>query len=225
MNASQTRRRGSMLVELMVVIPMFATLLVLTIGWIHQSIQLASTMRMRQRQHQHLLILSRHFRDDVHRAEEIAGDDPQTLVITRDDATEVTYRLGGRRITRRWKRLERRDGSPPDRPATGGEQYELAGGSFARWDQSEIPQWVTLVVERRGPMLREASPSAAATLHVRAAVGRLTSLVSAPDVPAARTSGNNGTDSASNPDTASQSSGNDQPSSSDEPNSLPGERP
>ena len=52
MSRMQTSKRGSSLIEMMVVMTVGSTLLVLALGWIHQSFRLASLIRDRERHHQ-----------------------------------------------------------------------------------------------------------------------------------------------------------------------------
>lgn len=175
-------RRGSSLIELMITMPMLATLLVFAIGWIHQSMNLASTMRERGRDQQQWLALARQFRDDVHRANAARFDGQASLVVTFADASEVTYELSQRRITRR-RAVPQGDDSQREDRADRRERYELRDGIRAHWKRSEMPDWATLVIERAGHELGAARPASKefplheprpiTLLHVRAAVGRL----------------------------------------------------
>ena len=186
MTRQSNRRHGSLLVELMVVLPIFATLLVLTVGWIHQAMNLASTIEKRQRQHRQLLVLARQFRDDVHQGREVRIEAEDRLVIALDDDAEVVYELSGRRITR--SAGDSRDSGRRESNRGGREFYELADGSRAFWDRSGLPEWAGLVIERPHGRVGRAVPPpesaaapaatapeparAVADLHVRAAVGR-----------------------------------------------------
>ena len=52
-------RRGTSLVEMVVVISVSSALMVVAVGWIHQSLKLGSIMDQRQEHHQSVLRLAR----------------------------------------------------------------------------------------------------------------------------------------------------------------------
>lgn len=174
---STSRRSGYTLIELMVVMSVSSTLLMVAVGWIHQSMTLASAMRDRQHHHQSLMRLSRQLRDDVHRGNSVAMVGDEQLVITFADGPKLSYTISENGISR--KSI---DG---DGPALQ-DNFEFFRPVAARWDVSGLPDWISLVVVREprmstsidGPEIGGATSSAESVdsrptdLQVRAAIGR-----------------------------------------------------
>jgi prepilin-type N-terminal cleavage/methylation domain-containing protein len=176
-----SRRSGYTLIELMVVLSVSSTLLMVSVGWIHQSMTLASTMRDRQHHHQNLMRLSRQLRDDVHHGRSVSMASDQQLVITFADDQKLSYTITDNGI---WRRSIN-GGGPVSQ-----DSFEFSQPVAARWDASELPDWISLVVARKhrvstpidGP-LTDGSMSTAIRgdswpidLQVRAAIGRWDSL-------------------------------------------------
>lgn len=163
-------RRGYSLIELMVSISVTGVLLVVTAGWIHQTMKCSSRIKQRQRHHQNMTRLSGNFRDHVHECETIAMDGVDRLALTWEDGTRATYT-----ITNNTLQFEKNE--PPttsDEPRTKREKYVLSPNSTVEWDTSEMPGWISLIVSRR----REVSASnnldhsMPVDLHVRVAPNR-----------------------------------------------------
>ncbi len=148
------KSRGVSLLETMVVMSLVSTLLLLSAGWLHQSLKFSSLMQARQQQHQSLLRLSRHFRDDVHHSQSVSIDQDDKIVLQLAADRQVAYRVVGQQIIRRTRSGA---GSPSE------EAFALAEGATADWDVSELPHWISLTVERA-----ESLPE----LHLRVAVDR-----------------------------------------------------
>ncbi|MBB3204257.1 type II secretory pathway pseudopilin PulG [Rhodopirellula rubra] len=135
-------RRGSSLIEIMVVLSVSSTLLVLAVGWIHQSFRLATAMRNHERNHQSLLRLSRQFREDAHLATSVSPVDAGVDFLF-DDLT-IRYRVGGNAVIRSLRKTTAED-------VVGRESYQLATNSRLRFDVDSTAGWATLVVRRAGP--------------------------------------------------------------------------
>lgn len=163
-------RRGYTLIELMVVISVSSTLMVLAIGWIHQSMKLGSVMRDRQHHHQSLLRLSRQLRDDVHQGESLAVEKETRLVITMAGQQTTVYEIMPERLSR-----VTRDANA----VTSRESFPIDPRAIAHWEPAELPDWISLLVERgshaatiRKETSSDASEPRPIDLHIRAAVGR-----------------------------------------------------
>ncbi|WP_144058783.1 type II secretion system protein J [Rhodopirellula sp. SWK7] len=135
-------RRGSSLVEIMVVLSVSSTLLVLAVGWIHQSFRLATVMRNHERNHQSLLRLSRQFRDDAHLATSVSPNDAGVDFLF-DDLT-IRYRVDGNAVIRSLRKTTAED-------VVGRESYQLATNSRLRFDVDSTAGWATLAVRRAAP--------------------------------------------------------------------------
>ncbi len=161
------RRRGSSLVEVMIVISVSATILLTAIGWIHQSFKLARMVKQKQQHHQQLMRLSDQFRQDVRLCRQATSDAEGRWILESDEHGKVIYTAEDALISRVYQSAETSQ--------TQYEQYPLASGSTLHWDDTELPQWLTLVVRRsRGGSERAEHFAAEAPLdlRVRAAVGR-----------------------------------------------------
>ncbi|MFG0253692.1 MAG: type II secretion system protein J [Rhodopirellula sp. JB053] len=181
MTSRSTARRGSSLIEIMVVLSVSSTLLVLAVGWIHQSIRLASILRSHERHHQSVLRLARQFRDDAHLAARVFQNQNEIRFWAED--SEIRYQIDDSTVTRIYQTPS--DDEPPHR-----ESYQLAVRCQASFDLPPDSDWVTLTVRRRPPSSaaepRTSNPDAsadstprepgkvglAADLVVRAAIGR-----------------------------------------------------
>lgn len=172
-----TRRRAVSLIELMIVMSLSSTLLFIAVAWIHQSMKLASTMRSRTDHHATLLHLSRQLRDDVQHGQSMRMEDETQLVIAMASGGSVVYTIIPAGVSRQVNEADR---------VTAGERYSLNSPLSARWDASELPDWISLIVDRgaaapvspgplesakRTPPGPHVSP-AVADLHVRTGVGR-----------------------------------------------------
>lgn len=164
-------RRGSSLLETMIAVSISATILLLAIGWIHQSFKLAKTVNQKQQHHQQLIRLADQFRQDVRLCQEASRDADGRLVLGSQQHGDVVYEVDGGSVSR--TKLSTIAAN------THRESYPLASGSDIRWDDTELPQWLTLLV-RRSPGVAERPDSTTVDspvdspvdLRVRVAVGR-----------------------------------------------------
>ncbi|TWT75408.1 hypothetical protein [Allorhodopirellula solitaria] len=131
--------RGSSLIETVVILSVSSTLLVIAVGWIHQSIQLASVLRGHERHHQSLMRLSRQFRDDAHAAQSIAGDGAQVDFAI--DGIRVRYQIEDHVV-------RRSQSSSSDESVRSEETYALRDQAAVEWQLDQSRRWVSLVVYR-----------------------------------------------------------------------------
>lgn len=160
-------RRGSSLIETMIAVSVSATILLVAIGWIHQSFKLAKTVKQKQQHHQQLIRLGDQFRQDVRLCQQASRDADGRLVLRSDEQGDVVYEVDKATVSRTNRSTVAQINHH--------EKYRLVSGSDIRWDDSELPQWITLMV-RRSPGVAERSDSSAVDapvdLRVRVAVGR-----------------------------------------------------
>jgi type II secretory pathway pseudopilin PulG len=160
-------RRGISLIETMVAVSVSATILLVGIGWIHQSFKLAKTVKQKQQHHHQLMRLGDQFRQDVRLCEQVSRDDDGRLVLRSDDHGDVVYEIDKNTISRAYLSTATEK--------THRENYPLIAGSDISWDDSELPQWITLMI-RRSPGVAERSDRKSVAgpvdLRVRVAVGR-----------------------------------------------------
>ena len=136
------KRRGHSLIELMMVISVAAVIMVVNVGWIHQSMKFASSMRQRQRHHQNLTRLAWALRDDVWQSDSMTMKGDGRLLLNWNDGTQVSYEITNTSLVVE-KREELAEG-----PRIKNEVFELHPGSTIRWDTAELPNWISLVVFR-----------------------------------------------------------------------------
>lgn len=161
-------RRGSSLIETMIAVSVSATILLVAIGWIHQSFKLAKTVKQKQQHHQKLIRLGDQFRQDARLCQQASRDADGRLVLRSEEQGDVVYEVDKATVSR--------TNLSTVAQKTHRENYPLVSGSDIRWDDSELPQWITLMV-RRSPGVAERSDTsrpvdAPVDLRVRVAVGR-----------------------------------------------------
>jgi len=170
----QKRRSGSTLMETMIVLTVASSVVMLAIGWIHQSFRLAGVIRNHDRHHQSVMRLSREFRDDAHVALS-ATLEGERLRLEMQDEEAVVYTIETESATVRRTRLKLNEEQPLSR-----ESFALQEFSEIKFDGSESPDWVSLTVIRADIRKRlpaktippRKSSDRPIDLHVRAAVGR-----------------------------------------------------
>lgn len=170
-SATRSSRAGSSLIETMVLLSVSSTLLLTAVGWIHQSMHLATVLKDHERHHQSLMRLSRQFRDDAHAARTITGDD-SGVAFAMDDMT-VRYEIESNVV-------RRSQISGSDEAIHGEETYQLRDRAVVTLDLNESPKWVALFVHRRPQRVPQIVhdrtddelSSAPRDLAIHAAVGR-----------------------------------------------------
>lgn len=153
----RTMRSGFTMIELMAVLTIGAVVMGISAGWIHQSFSTASLMQERLDHHQSLWRLSRRLRDDVHFGTKISMDGQNTLVIFGQDDNRSTFTIHPGAI----KFLNNVD------QRVGQDTFLLSDDSVAKWDTSEMPNWITLVIYRQPPFRRPELPTNNQTINLR----------------------------------------------------------
>ena len=172
-NSMKPDRRGASLLETMVVVSVSSTLMLIAVGWIHQSFKLSSGLRDRQRQHQSLLRLGRDLRDDAHRAIAVEKNENEEVRFRVEDAeTEKGIVILYRRDAGGFVRLTQR---VADNEVLSQERYHLDRGALVRWDTSGLPDRIGLAVLRTRPDSaadEEAAEPRIADFNIDASIGR-----------------------------------------------------
>jgi hypothetical protein len=159
--------RGFSLVEALIATSVSCSLLLVSIGWIHQSFKLGQTVKQKRQHHQQLLRLGDRFRQDVRLCEGVLQDADGRLVLRDQHRGDVTYEVDDSVVLRTHP-------SASDE-TTHRERYTFSEGSEIRWDEAELPSWITLVVRRCPGTLQPTGIRAIdrpVDLRVRVAVGR-----------------------------------------------------
>ncbi len=160
-------RRGVSLLETTIAASVSTAILLVAIGWIHQSFKLAKTVKQKQQHHQQLLRLGDQFRQDVRLCDEVSRDADGRLLLRSEPRGQVVYEIDADAISRTLSSTVAEE--------THYEKYSLSSGSEIGWDDTELPQWITLMIRRsRGVAERseDSSANAPVDLRVRVAVGR-----------------------------------------------------
>lgn len=216
MRNQSKRDKGSSLIEIIVVLSVSSSIVVLAIGWIHQSMRFATVIRNHDRHHQSLTRLSRDFRDDAHFAMSATIQD-QHVEFRIDDDEAIVYAIDGSIVERR--RIRNPDEPDAKDEFIARESYLMADASTIRFDSSELPKWISITVQRADPAKRNQSalPDEAkestrpVDLHVRAVVGRLLLDQRTADVDESANPSNDVTESTETSDSPADGSQEEQP--------------
>ena len=128
------RRPGYTLLEMVMMIPMIAMVLVVSMSWMHQTLKYTSKTRGYQRQHQQANRLVHRLRSDIRRGQSLSCDDKR-LTIKNDNDSEINYSIDSNRI-----QLEHTaNGNVIARDG-----FAFPTNTVLNWDTSELPNWVSL---------------------------------------------------------------------------------
>lgn len=145
-------RRGYTLVEIISVMGIFSLLMSISVAWIMQTMRYDSAVRARLNDHKMLLLLDRQLRDDIERGRSMSMDDNQ-LTIDLGSNQLATYSLTENRMV-----YQQSSGRQ--------ETYRFLDSSSARWETSEMPVAIGLVVQRT----KSEHQGGAVDLYVRGAI-------------------------------------------------------
>ena len=146
---SNNPSRGFTMVEMVISMSVASVLLVVTVAWIHQSLKLTSIVKQRQRNHTNLTRLAREIRDEVRDSESVSMVGDNQLVLNAS-GRNITYTISKASVI-----VEKRNENPNAKPALARDAFVLSPNSIVRWETSELPDWISLVVYRG----REGLPS------------------------------------------------------------------
>lgn len=168
-------QRGYTLIELLLVMSVAVVLMLVNVGLIHQTMKFASQSNQQQHHHRNLTRLAWEFRDDVRECTSLSMDGSDRLILAGSDGiTSVSYSIGEASLD-----VERSsNGSTFKR-----ESFRLDPKADIYFDESELPDWISLVVARQkygdAATSRNRSgnqpgdrDSSAVDLHVRASPNR-----------------------------------------------------
>ena len=137
---TQLNRRGFSLIQLTLLMPALLVLFLLTVAWIHQTMTFSSSIKKQQSQHQNLTRLASQFRRDVQRCESISMVNEQQICLQNRDLTEINYTVNEHAI-QFWQ-------NAADGQRMRHDQFDLASGSISKFDDTELPDWISLVISR-----------------------------------------------------------------------------
>ncbi len=164
------RSGGYSLIELVVVLAVSSTLLVVAVGWIHQSMKFGALVRARQTHHQSLLRLASLLRGDVNRGQVMSIDGAGQLSITTDTSSRIRYTITPTALRRQIIEGDR---------VSSQDTFTVMPTTILLWEVGGMPETVGLIVERGNQLPRarveavtDAGSAPMIELHVRASVGR-----------------------------------------------------
>lgn len=192
-------RRGFTLTELLVVMAAGSSVLLTGVAMLHQSLWLASATRQRAAEHQTLFRLADQFRRDVHFAEELVVESPESVRISSHGGDIVRYSVGPEgceRIVLAPPRQgaveaagEASDTNPMAEKPRERESYRLRPGGVVRFETLGMPQRAALELIRGEPdpgLGQETNGlMRPPTIRVEAVIGRVERLLQPanPEVP------------------------------------------
>ena len=164
-------RRGFSLIQLTLLMPALMVMFLVTVAWLHQTMTFSSNMKKQQVQHLSLTRLAFQFRQDVQRCKSISMISDQQICLQNQDLSEITYTINEHAVNF-FKRSS-------DGRRTQQEQFALASGSSPRFDDTELPDWISLIVSRPPVNRRQqvqqklqSNETAITELHVRSKPNR-----------------------------------------------------
>ena len=135
-------RRGFSMIEMLVAVSLASLLLSINAVWIYHTMRFSSRVSQRHQQHQNLTRLAGEFRDDVRSCEKIEVVNKNEIKLTASAGNAATwtanYKITGTDIF-----LSRQTGSQ-----TNMERFSLSPSSVIRWDVSEMPETISLLISR-----------------------------------------------------------------------------
>ncbi len=141
MNRTQSKNRsGYSLIELIMFISVSGVLLAVNVTWMHQSLTFSSTINQRQGQHQNLTRLAGDLRDDVRLSIGMSSPDEKQLELEMPGDILIRYVISSSAISVEKRYLD---------TVLFRDSYAVAAGSDIRWDRSELPDWISLIVYRK----------------------------------------------------------------------------
>lgn len=151
-------RRGYTLIELAVCMTAGVTLLVMCVGLLHQSMQLAKTEKGRAEQQRRADRLASEFRRDVHHATDVDVVSAQEVKLQSESQT-TTYQATGNIVRKR----QTRNGRLAQQ-----DTFELGPDSSIKFDTQQSPARVQMTVVTGNPI----NSTQRIDRHVRAVIGR-----------------------------------------------------
>ena len=142
MRSFKRPRTGFTMLEMLTVLTAFSLLMVISASWLHYSISFASVTKKRQRYHQNLKRLATELRGDIRQCQQMSLVNPYELKLVVDKKQTTSYKIDGMNVD-----LVRTDGEV----ITSRDRFDLGPQSVVRWDKSEMPEWISLLVERCPP--------------------------------------------------------------------------
>jgi prepilin-type N-terminal cleavage/methylation domain-containing protein len=152
-------RSGYTLIEMLAVMSLFSILMSLAVAWILQTMKFDAAVRERLEYHQTLLTIDRLLRDDIRRARAISVDENQQLLMVFSRTNQVEQSASFQ-LTPSEIRYTRRAGRVIERSET----FRLDSRGSCRWDLSELPSSIGLIVDRTSA----AGDDSPTDLHTRA---------------------------------------------------------
>ncbi len=164
-------RRGFSLIQLTLLMPALMVMFLVTVAWLHQTMNFSSNVKKQQVQHLSLTRLASQFRQDVRRCQSISVDNDQQICLQNQDLSEITYTINEQAVSFLKKSSDGR--------RTRQEQFDLESGAIPRFDDTELPDWISLIVSRspansrqQGQQKSHSNETAITELHVRSKLNR-----------------------------------------------------
>jgi prepilin-type N-terminal cleavage/methylation domain-containing protein len=162
-------RYGFSLLEVTFAMAISSVLMVVTVIWIHESLEFGSWIKQRQQLHNDLTRLAWKLRNDIHHASSMSLVGDRQLVLDQTDST-TTYTIAETSLV-----VARKPRAGESLPASR-ETFALSEQVTISWDGSQLPKAIALLVRRRDRQLPDLPSTKAETLptelSVKASVNR-----------------------------------------------------
>lgn len=161
------RRKGTMLMELVMTFSAGSALVLIAVGTVHQTMRMSSTARDRSNTDRSLARLATQFRKDVQLATSMKIESPETLELSLASSATVFYFAKSDRMIRESRR------NISNRSETEHEDFRLAPNTRATFESESDSKFAALKVFQDS-IVKDVSPRI--DLHVVTGLGRLLAL-------------------------------------------------
>ncbi|MEM9409494.1 MAG: hypothetical protein AAGA30_00105 [Planctomycetota bacterium] len=141
-------RNGYTMLEMIIVVGAFSLVFVVNAKWLHETMKFSSKTKSLARQKRTMDRLDQELRKDIRQCRSMALDGSDTLMLIDDHGRQTTYTIDGEVI--KVVKIEQQQVCFQDR-------YDLGNYALATWDDSELPNWISLIVRRGNPHLQPIS--------------------------------------------------------------------
>jgi hypothetical protein len=162
-------RQGLSILELLLLITVSSMLMSIVGIWLHKLLLFASLQLDRQRDHMNIQRLASELRQDVQMAESWSFTQPNELELMLSDNTRIVYRLKPQPDGNQIETIYPAAAQPAPPAADTSRQamprqecYRFTSNCDLKWDTTEFPQTLTLVIFRK-PTLAHALPPPSST--------------------------------------------------------------
>ncbi|MEM7785801.1 MAG: hypothetical protein AAF623_20810 [Planctomycetota bacterium] len=172
------RRAGFSMIEMLVFLWAGALLLLVSVSWLHTILGQATKSRLNQRQNRRLVQLSFQIRQDFRAAGEMRFVDASNELTLVGDGETIQYKISSdsRKLQREtYASLIGKPQANEKLTPASNNLFHVENGFEFRWDDSEMPEWMSLTVVFVPPVsVKQSQPETRAVFRVRSGPLKIT---------------------------------------------------